>query len=349
LLYKTRNPHGGRLKNDGILLDFSASVNPLGAPPCAIDAISAALPDISAYPDPMCRRLVEAIARYEGVRKDYILCGSGACELIYSFCEAARPGSCVVAVPTFSEYSRAAARSGSSVIPFLLKKDNGFELDFSFISFLEENRPDAVFICNPNNPTGRLVSPDVLASLLEFCRSSGAILFADECFIELSSGGVSMKDRLGEYKGLFILKALTKSHGLAGLRLGYCLCADGELLSAMSRAVQPWNISSLAQAAGAAALSEHGFPERAAIAVSAERGRLCRELEGCGLWVCPSEANFILFHGPDDLASALNEKGIAIRSCENFEGLSSGWYRAAIRLRDDNDRLISAIKQITGK
>lgn len=171
-------------------------------------------------------------------------------------------------------------------------------------------------------------------------------LFVDECFLDLSDTGESLKVFLAEHPNLFILKAFTKSYGMAGIRLGYCLCSDSVLLERMSKAVQPWNVSSLAQAAGIAALQEQAFLQKTKDLVAVERQWLKQELEELGFRVCPSSTNYLLFHGSADLHLKLEEKKIAIRNCDNYYGLGSGWYRIAVRLHKENEHLIRAMKEV---
>ena len=346
MLYHTQNPHGGDVYDGEIRLDFSANTNPYGTPQAVLDAMSAVLTRVHQYPDPYCRELVEAIAEFESVPKDWILCGSGAAELIYSYCEALGPRRAMELAPIFSEYSLALERVGCQVERYPRKKENYFSLTDDFLPVLECSRPDALFLCNPNNPTGQLIDLPLLEKILNLCDRQGTALFVDECFLDLSDDGVSLKARLGEHPNLFILKAFTKSYGMAGVRLGYCLCSDSELLEKMSHSVQPWNVSTLAQAAGAAALGERGFLQKTRALIPQERQWLQKELEKLGFWVCPSHANYILFHGREDLYGRLREQGIAIRSCGNYHGLEAGWYRIAVRLHEENERLIEAVKEV---
>ena len=349
MLYNTENPHGGDIYGGDIDLDFSANTNPFGTPEGVLAAVRDALPDMHRYPDPYCRRLVGAISEFEGVPREYILCGNGAADLIYSFCEAVRPKTAVELAPTFSEYSLGLERVGCRTERYVLDQKNSFDIDSSFADYLEVHRPEAVFLCNPNNPTGRLAPVSLMEQVLGLCDDMGTRLFVDECFLDLTDNGVSMKSCLADHPGLFILKAFTKSYGMAGLRLGYGLCSDSGLLSAMSRTVQPWNVSAPAQAAGAAALKEDGFLEKTKDLVRTERSRLEMELEKLGFQVLGSSANYILFHGAPELDTKLRNAGIAIRNCGNYVGLGPGWYRIAVRLHDENTRLLEAVGQICGK
>ena len=346
MLYQTKNPHGGDVYDGEIELDFSANTNPFGTPKGILDAICSVLPDLHRYPDPYCRKLTASIAAYEGVPQSYVLCGNGAADLIYAYCEATHPALAVELAPTFSEYALGLQRVGCDVLRYYLSQENGFELDAGFLEFLYITKPEAVFLCSPNNPTGQIIAPSLLRKILQFCKQNGIRLFVDECFLDLSDDGESMKPLLAENKNLFILKAFTKSYGMAGIRLGYCMCADSELLEQMSRCTQPWNVSTVAQAAGIAALQEHDFLQKTKEVITTERQWLTDALQDCGFRVYPSRTNYLLFYADIDLHTKLRKKRIAIRNCDNYMGLGPGWYRTAVRLHEENARLIQAIKEV---
>ena len=189
----------------------------------------------------------------------------------------------------------------------------------------------------------------MLEAAAEICARRGIRLFADECFLDLTDAGTaeSTKRFLPSLPGLFILRAFTKTYAMAGLRLGYALCADGKLLGAMSRAAQPWNVSVPAQAAGVAALGESQYLERARQLIRTERRWLTEQLEALGAEPVPSEANFLLFRWSEGLGERLRDRGILLRRCGNFPGLDGRWYRIAVRTHEENRRLIEALRQET--
>ena len=346
MLFGMNNPHGGDIYGEEILLDFSANTNPFGTPQGVLDAVHSALPEMHRYPDPYCRKLTQAIADFESVPREYILCGNGAADLIYAYCEAVRPKLAVELAPTFSEYTLGLKRVGCRVERFFLTPENDFILEDSFLKFLAERKPEAVFLCNPNNPTGKIIAPELMKKILQFCGKHDTQLFVDECFLDLSNSGESLKQHLANNRNLFILKAFTKSYGMAGIRLGYCLCADGKLLARMAAVSQPWNVSGLAQAAGIAALQEQAFLQKTKELVAVEREWLKRELEKLGFRVIPSSVNYLLFQAPACLHTKLKAKKIAIRNCDNYFGLGPGWYRIAVRLHEENECLIRAMKEV---
>ena len=344
MLYNTKNPHGGDIYAGKVLLDFSANTNPFGTPQAVQDAIIEALPRLHRYPDPYCRKLVSAIAEHEAVPKNYILCGNGAADLIYAYGRAVHPKKAAMLAPTFSEYAQ--GLSDCKISYYFLQESKDFSLDSGILDFLRREKPEVLFLCDPNNPTGQLTDPDLMEAILECCHDLSIRLFLDECFLDLTKDGVSRKNDLARYPELFLLKAFTKSYGMAGVRLGYGLSADTGLLEAMSRSQQPWNISSLAQAAGIAALKQQGFLQKTIETVEKERVFLSASLARLGFRVIPSDTNYVLFQAGVGLADALREKGILIRNCDNYPGLCPGWYRIAVRLPEENQALIRAMEEV---
>ena len=236
MLYERENPHGGDIYRQPVRLDFSVNTNPLGPPPGVIRAVESSAQLLDRYPDPCCRELVGALAAYEGVPERFILCGCGAAELIFSYCGALRPGKALELAPTFSEYAAALEAFGCQVERYALEEENGFALTEKFLDALEQTDCEVVFLCSPNNPTGRLTDPGLLAEACEICLRRGLRLFVDECFLELSDGGrsASLADQLERFPGLFLLKAFTKSYAMAGLRLGW-IAGPRELTERLER------------------------------------------------------------------------------------------------------------------
>ena len=348
MLYETQNPHGGDLYSREILLDFSANINPYGTPKPVKDAVAGCVDRLRCYPDPYCRGLVSAIAQFEGVDGKTVFCGNGAAELIFSCCMALRPRKALLLSPCFSEYETALKVFGTEVEHYLLERESDFALTEAFLSYLEGFDGEMLMLCNPNNPTGQVIGRPLMEKILDICRRRGIFLFIDECFLDLTQGGeaFSMKPFLGSTENLLLLKAFTKSYGMAGLRLGYCLTGNENLLKTMGRQVQPWNVSVPAQNAGVAALSQVDFLKKANDCIHTQRPILAAGLEELGFDVIPSRTNYILFHADRELREPLLEMGIQIRACANYIGLGEGWYRVAVKLPEENGRLLSALSEI---
>lgn len=343
--------HGGDIETgreyySGEILDFSANINPLGMPASVVRAAQQAIPDSDHYPDPLCRRLRQAIAEKEGLLPSDILCGGGAADLIFRLALALRPRRALVLAPTFSEYEQALQVAGCQVIHHRLLEENQFDVTDAILDDLTEGM-DLLWLCNPNNPSGRIIEAARMDRILEVCRQKHIVLAVDECFLDLCIEGKSLAGRLREMPNLFLLRAFTKSFAMPGLRLGYGLCSDSSLLDKMARCGPPWSASVPALEAGLAALDEEGFLEEARQMIARERRWLIAALRSMGFWVCESSANYLLFREDKlrDLLAALRQKGILIRSCGNYEGLDQRYYRVAVRQHDENEQMIHALKQ----
>ena len=343
--------HGGDIYGPNPpVLDFSISLNPVGPPRKVLEAAREAVLDWNRYPDPRCRGLRRAAALRHGVPEENILFGGGASDLIDRFLRAGQPGHALVLAPTFSEYRRVLEAQGCQIQEHALLQEKGFA---ATLRLLDAIRPgvELVFLCDPNNPTGRRMEPDLLGEVLDRCRAAGAFLAVDQCFLELSEGDPDALVGELDRGGLILFRALTKSYALAGLRLGYCLCGDRSLLEVMERLAPPWPVSVPAQAAGETALTEFpDWPRRSLPLLARERERLTWELGRLGLWVCRSSANFLLFQGPPGLGERLLDgQGILLRDCGSFRGLPDrGWYRIGLRQEEDNTRLIQALGEVLG-
>lgn len=322
-------------------LDFSANVSPLGVPEGARRAMESAAGEADRYPDPDCRALRAAIAAHEGVAAEQVLCGAGAGDLIFRAVLAARPRRALVTAPCFGEYETAIEAAGGEVVRVPL--DGDFRLDDRVLDTADG--AEMIILCQPNNPTGVTVAP---ALVREIVARSGCRVLLDECFVGFLNEPetYSAKPLLADYPNLLIVNAFTKLYGLAGARLGWAVCADAAFLDAMRRAGAPWAVSSLAQAAGLAALAEEDYVNRVRALTRRERPRLFRELTELGLRVVPGEANFLLFRCETPLARPLRERGVLIRSCADYAGLDEAWYRVAVRTREDNERLVAALREV---
>lgn len=350
--------HGGDLegmarkigRKPSELLDFSANINPLGMPPGVREAVVESLDASLAYPDPFCRRLRAALADHTGWKEEYILCGNGGADLIYRLVYALRPKKALVTAPAFAEYEEALAQTGTELLFHELGAE--FAVTEDFLSRLEPEL-DLVFLCNPNNPTGLLTEKRLVRELLLRAKKLGIRVCLDECFLDFvrDSQAYSAEELLEEYPNLLILKSFTKLYAIPGLRLGYVLSADRELLRRMEKAGQPWAVSEPAQAAGIAALKAEGFQKDTISLVEAERAFLKKALEGLGLRVLDGKANYLCFRAAGDasLAQRLLGEGILLRSCGNYRGMGQDWYRTAVRTRKENERLLEALGKVCVK
>lgn len=327
-------------------LDFSENTNPYKLPLGVKQAIINHMDAFQAYPDPNCRELAGAVARYYGMKEEEILFGNGAADIIFKIAYAVKPEKALVIAPTFSEYEMSLKNLDTEIHYFNLEENSGFTLKEEIIKLIPGK--DIVYICNPNNPTGRACEKELMCKIADKCEEQGAYLVVDECFMEFvkDASKYSLLQEIGEYKNLIILKAFTKTFAMAGLRLGFCLSSNPELLEQIRSAGQPWSVSTVAQVAGIACCKETDYIEKSFQEVQTERDYLIEALQELGLQTYESNANYILFQCAIDLEEGLKQYGIMIRSCSNYVGLDKTFYRVAVKRHEENERLIHALYDI---
>lgn len=339
--------HGGDVYTYRNMLDFSANINPLGPSQNVIEAAKKGVENANVYPDSRCGRLRAELANKIDLPADYFLAGNGAADLLFSLVLAEKPRHALLPVPAFSEYEQALKTIGCKIKYKILCAENNFRITEDI---LDEIVPeiDIIFLCSPSNPAGQLIEKRVLELIIRKCQKNNIRLVVDECFFDfVSDMPYCLTDLSKEYPCLFLLRAFTKMHAVPGLRIGYCICSDRDLLERMESVRQPWSVSVPAQEAGIAALNETRREEETRSLILAERDRLERKLAQLGFRVIPSKANFILFYGTAGLAEKAKKHRILIRDCSNYSGLWEGWYRIAVRLGEENKHLIEVLKKIT--
>lgn len=338
--------HGGDIYTHSNSLDFSANINMFGTPENVIKAACEGISLSAQYPDTECRELIEAIAEYEGVEKEKIICGNGAADLIFSIVIATRPRTALLLAPSFYEYEQALNIFEECTIKYEeLVEEFNFELKDTVLGQINDEL-DIVFLCNPNNPTGNLINHILLLQIVEKCKHHDVLLVLDECFLNMVSNGedLSLKNYL-DNNNVFILKAFTKMYAMAGIRLGYGISSNQELLTKMKRVTQPWNVSIPAQYAGIAALKENHIVKQFTEALEIERKYLLEEFTKLKIKYYGSNANYIFFQADTDLYDKCLHHGILIRDCSNYNGLVKGYYRIAIRNHIENMKLIEVLNK----
>ena len=185
----TKHKHGGDIYSYKDCLDFSANCNPLGTPESVRQAVYDSVDRLKDYPQVGYAPLRNAIAEYEDVLPEHVICGNGAAELVFSLCQAVRPRKALIPVPTFAEYEQALESVGCQVEHVLLREEDGFQMQENFIDWLHKDL-DMVFLCNPNNPTGVLIDREFLFRILRVCREMGILLVVDECFLDFVEQGM---------------------------------------------------------------------------------------------------------------------------------------------------------------
>ncbi|WP_343209152.1 histidinol-phosphate transaminase [Anaerolentibacter hominis] len=341
--------HGGEKGENEILYDFSVNLNPLGMPEAVKTAVAGQLSGMECYPDDSCRLLRNKIAGREGIPPEWILCGNGAADLIYRIAYGIRPKQALLTAPTFSEYERALDLTGCQIHYYDLKREDEFRLPADFTEQLTE-QIGICFLCQPGNPVGNLIPREQLRKILKVCEENKILLILDECFLALTGydNDYDMTEFLRDSSVLFILKAFTKTYAMAGLRLGYLMSSNLELLDKIKAAGAPWSVSVPAQLAGTAALEmeQEAYLKRAVKLIREERAYLVSGLEKIGYRIIPGVSNFILFEGRLGLYEELLKQKILIRRCGNYRNLDCGYYRIAVRSHEENMILLRAMKNI---
>lgn len=336
--------HGGDIYENTHLLDFSANINPLGMPDAVRDAVISSVHDCTRYPDPHCRALTGAIAEAEAFDAANIVCGNGAADLIWRIVYALRPRNAVVCALCFSEYRAALAAVGCRITEYPLAEADQFRLDARFLGSLTEET-DIVFLCTPNNPTGNLTDPELMQKAAQICESKHITLVCDECFLRFCENSAAYSLQRYLNRSCIILQAFTKLYAMPGLRLGYALCGSAETAEILRGTGQYRSVSLPAQAAGIAALREKTWVQRTVRYVAEQRRFLTDALRGTGVTVYDDAANFLLIRAQRDLADKLEMRGIRIRTCADFSGLTDAHFRIAVRTKSENEALISAVRE----
>ena len=337
--------HGGDVYRNEVRLDFSVNLNPLEMPVSVEEAMMSGIEEIRQYPDPQQQKLREGIASFEGIGPEHIICGNGASELIMAAVHAVKPKKALVTTPCYAGYAAALMAEDAVTEEYPLREENDFALDEGVLERITDDT-DIVFIADPNNPNGKLISPGLKKEIAEKCSRCGAVLVTDECFLPLTG---EWEDRKGISDGALHLRAFTKIFAIPGIRLGYMLSRDRELLECIRKHLPEWNVSRVAERTGEAAsavMAETDYIERSVRMIREERTYLTGGLAGCGIRVYPGDANYLLIRSVPGLYDRLLGKGIMIRRCSNFSGLDDTYFRIAVRRREENEELIKAIGEV---
>lgn len=330
-------------------LDYSSNMNPLGPPEVVKEILAASWRDIVKYPDPAVRDLRRKLSLKYGIDPESILVGNGAAELIDLIIRVMKPRTTGLARPSFSEYEEAVHKTGGGLTNMLLSPQNQFELQWQEI---EAALPavDLFFLGHPNNPTGKLLPRHVLSSLLQSQRK----LVLDEAFMDFvpQESEHSLLKLASISHDLTVIRSMTKFYSIPGIRLGFMVAHPDHIGQLRQQQVQ-WSVNYLAQNIGAAVLEDEAFEQSTREWLSIEKPWLIEQLSNLGLQVVPSDVNFLLFSFPESSGISVKQaqqhmgrQGILIRDASLFEGLNERYCRVAIRLREDNERLLQALQSM---
>ncbi|MBY0527599.1 MAG: pyridoxal phosphate-dependent class II aminotransferase [Gemmataceae bacterium] len=349
--------HGGAPRTG--MLDFSASINPLGPPESVLRVLRRELPSITHYPDPECRALTERLAKEHQVEPNQIVVGNGSNELIYAIARAFRPKRVAIAEPTYTEYLRASLLVGATVDHWVAEDD-----DFQLQAFPPDGA-DVVWLCEPNSPTGGLWADDLERWIT---THPSTVFVVDEAFLPLvykkfySSDPSFLADtrvpRIASAPNLIVLRSLTKVFALPGLRLGY-LVARPEFAASVRTQIPPWSVNVLAQQAGLAALDDNEFADRTHDWIGEVVGAFgddtlvfedALQASSDRLHPLRTVANFALVRvdglSSTELVERLAGRGIAVRDASNFVGLDDRYVRISMRTAAENRLLCAELTSV---
>ncbi|OPY75905.1 MAG: Threonine-phosphate decarboxylase [Syntrophorhabdus sp. PtaU1.Bin153] len=348
-VYTYMERHGTAAKG---VIDFSASINPLGPPENVLREIKSHLDHIVHYPDPEARKLRSKISDAYNLDPASVVCGNGCTELIWLIPMAMGFTKILIPSPTYSDYERACrlAAPGRTIIHYPLRKEVLFDVDAeSLIHTMAGEAVDAVFLCNPNNPTGRLAAKEHLMQIAEAARQFGIYFVVDESFLDFCPSSQSVVKNVEANPYLMVLRSMTKFYALPGLRVGYGVfpVKIAELLRTYQA---PWTVNTLAQVAGIAALDATGYREETLRVVGEQKQVLENGFRGLGVDFTPSVANYYLLAIPaaQQIATFLEHRGLLVRNCANFRRLDHSYLRIAVKSSNHNMLLLHYLEEYLG-
>jgi len=332
------------------VLDYSASINPLGPPAGLAELFTQSFHRLEHYPDIQNRLLVNAIARYHNVPPYRVVVGNGSTELIYWLPGVLGIRKALMVLPTFSEYQKAFELQGVQLAKLITRPESNFQPEVEQLEELfQKFSPEAILCTHPGSPAGTLLPPEVRAWLVDKSRTRKVFTIVDEVFIDFCEEE-SLTGLLGESDKLVIIRSMTKFYGLPGLRLGYLLTSE-HLAHRVGQFLPPWSVNTYAQVAGPYCLEQEEYRAQTLALIGQEREEMRERMQAlAGCRVFPGRANYLLLGLGKDLAPAaklqqdlLASDRILVRDCSSFEGLDGHYVRFAIRRPDQNARLLAAL------
>ncbi len=350
--------HGGRVFEAAAalkrpwyeIIDFSANINPLGQPRGLKRALYDDFERSLHYPEIRAESLTRRLADLTGLSPAHFLMGAGSTPHLHLLALALRPERAFIIGPAFAEYEAALGRCGFSAGYILTKEKDDWLVTRDTLDQVFKKNPSVIILANPANPTGRLVTADLIMELAEECRRREIWLVVDEAFIDFTENGRSLMMLVTKNQKLVVLRSLTKIFALPGLRLAY-LAAHPGFISQLAQLTEPWSLSCQAITAGHFCLSKANLRANTLKGLRIFRKHLVRDLNALNLGkIYPSEANFILMRlkdkiNPQNMLDHLFHDGILVRDASNFNGLTPGYLRLAVRPLEEINTLISSLKK----
>lgn len=337
------------------IISFSANVNPLGISPKLQATLADRIDAIKSYPDRDYTALRKQISEYVHADMDSIIVGNGSTELISLFIQIKHPKKALIVGPTYSEYEREVSLGGGHARYYRLKEEKNFALDIPSLEKELTEDIDLLAICNPNNPTSTAITRGDMRKILDICKQKGIFVMVDETYVEFVEdvAKITSVPLTGYYNNIIILRGISKFFAAPGLRLGYAICGNADLLKEINQRKNPWTINSLAAIAGEIMFADEAYIKETRDLISSERSRVCKILDNCkNLQYYPPTANFVLVKilrediTSMDLFEAAIRKEMMIRDCSTFPFLNNKFIRFCFMTPELNDALLSVIQDV---
>jgi threonine-phosphate decarboxylase len=334
------------------IISFSANVNPLGISPKLRTTLSERIDAITGYPDREYTSLRKCIADYVHADMDHIIVGNGSTELISLFIQITHPKKAFMIGPTYSEYEREVSLGGGSSHYYRLEEAVDFKLDVKALEKELTVEYDLLVICNPNNPTSTAIPNSDMRKILDICKQRDILCMVDETYVEFAEDmdDITSIPLTAYYENIIILRGISKFYAAPGLRLGYAVCGNLDLLKDINKRKNPWTINTLAAIAGEIMFTDRDYITETKTLIQKERLRICTMLKSCGnIKVYPPTANFVLLKilkdnvTSADLFDKAIRQGFMIRDCSTFPFLDQKFIRFCFMLPEQNTKLVELL------
>ncbi|MDF2542394.1 MAG: hypothetical protein K0S47_2112 [Herbinix sp.] len=337
------------------IVSFSANVNPLGISPKLKKTLSEKVDAIMSYPDREYTSLRRCIADYVHTETENVIVGNGSTELISLFIQIKHPKKAFIIGPTYSEYEREVTLGGGSTLYYRLQEEKAFAIDIPALEKELTSDVDLLVICNPNNPTSSAITRNDMRKILDICKQKGIFVMVDETYVEFAKdfAQITSAPLTGYYNNIIILRGISKFFAAPGLRLGYAICGNVDLLKEMNQRKNPWTINSLAAIAGEIMFTDEDYMKETRELIAKERDRICERLNSCkNITYFTPTANFVLIKIQKEDITSMNlfeaaiRKGLMIRDCSTFPFLNNKFIRFCFMLPEQNDALLDVLLEV---
>lgn len=337
------------------ITSFSANVNPLGISPLLRATLSKRLDAISSYPDREYTALRNCIASYCHTDFENIIVGNGSTELISLFIQIEHPKKALIIGPTYSEYEREISLGEGTSLYYPLKAENHFKLDTAELFSQLNESIDLLVICNPNNPTSSAIYRKDMRKILDICKQHDIFVMVDETYVEFAQDctQIDAVPLTAYYNNIVILRGVSKFFASPGLRLGYAITGNRDLIKEINTRKNPWTINSLAEIAGELMFTDTAYIEETKMLISSERSRIYEKLLTFpNIEVFEPTANFVLIRilkedlTSQDLFDAAIKEGMMIRDCSTFPFLDNKYIRFCFMKPEMNDKLLNCFQKL---